>query len=110
MMLRRAGLEVDHVPDGEQAWSRATSEAEAGRPYDVVLMDMQMPVLDGYESTRRLREHGYEGVIIALTAHAMEGDREKCLGAGCDDFVSKPVDRALLVDTVLGHTKAHEGD
>jgi PAS domain S-box-containing protein len=98
-VLRKAGAEVEIVADGAQAVQRALAAASAtGREpaFDLLLMDMQMPVLDGYEATRHLRLAGYEGPIVALTAHAMSDDRAKCLAAGCDDFASKPLQRDEL--------------
>jgi signal transduction histidine kinase/DNA-binding NarL/FixJ family response regulator len=101
--LAHAGLEVQIVEDGKAAVDAAIAAWRAGRPFDVVLMDMQMPVLDGYGATSTLRGKGYPLPVIALTAHAMEGDRDKCLAAGCDDFATKPINRADLLDRVAKH-------
>ncbi|MCC6677998.1 MAG: response regulator [Phycisphaerales bacterium] len=98
--LRRGGIAVEVVDNGAAAVEHALAAAAAGRAFDVVLMDMQMPGLDGYSATGLLREKGYRGPIIALTAHAMDGDRERCLRSGCDEYLTKPVNAAALVETV----------
>jgi len=98
--LRAANADVTLVENGAQAFVTAQAALDAGAAFDLVLMDMQMPVMDGYEATRRLRELGYVAPIVALTAHAMSGDRERCLAAGCDAYLTKPIDRALLLATL----------
>ena len=98
LILEKAGCTVDEAENGQIGFEKAT----AGN-FDVVLMDMQMPVLDGYKATAQLRESGYSKPIVALTANAMSGDKEKCATAGCDGFLAKPVDMDLLLDTIGGY-------
>ena len=93
-LLERAGAEVVVVGDGRQAVAAALSS-----PFDLVLMDMQMPELDGYGATMELRAQASAVPIVALTANAMTDDRRRCLEAGCDDYLSKPIDRAVLIAT-----------
>jgi PAS domain S-box-containing protein len=101
--LRGAGATVETADDGRCALVATLAARDAGRPFAVVLMDMQMPVLDGYGATSELRRCGYAGPVIALTAHAMASDRSKCLAAGCDDYLTKPVDRQTLTRAVARH-------
>jgi signal transduction histidine kinase/CheY-like chemotaxis protein len=107
--LVKAGATVKVVGDGLLAVEEATAALAAGKPYDVILMDMQMPRLDGYGATSKLRLLEYDRPIVALTAHAMAGDRERCERAGCDEYLTKPVDRAKLVALVARFTGSGAG-
>ena len=95
--LVRKGFEVVMAIDGEQAVALAQSELP-----DLILMDMSLPVIDGWEATRRVKAADATSAIpiIALTAHAMSGDREKTLKAGCDDYETKPINFAQLQDKI----------
>ncbi|MDQ3945843.1 MAG: response regulator [Actinomycetota bacterium] len=95
--LERRGYEVIVAVDGEEGVARAKAEAP-----DLVLMDMSLPVLDGWEATRQLKgaPETKSIPVVALTAHAMAGDREKALEAGCDDFDTKPIDLPRLLGKI----------
>ena len=97
--LERAGARIDIVDNGAKALERVAEGSRLDR-YDVILMDMQMPVMDGYEAVRRLVATGERIPVIALTAHGMVGDREKCIDAGCTDYLCKPVDARGLVAAI----------
>ncbi|HEX8877164.1 MAG TPA: PAS domain-containing protein [Phycisphaerales bacterium] len=96
--LSRARAEFEFVTDGKQAIDRAMSEAAKGTPFDVILMDMQMPVLDGYTAVRLLRDNGYKLPIAALTANVLHEQRQRAIASGCDDFIGKPFDRKKLFE------------
>jgi PAS domain S-box-containing protein len=100
LVLRRAGVEVTMAENGQECLNLVRDARDSGGSFDVILMDMQMPVMDGYTAATRLREQGFAKPILALTAHAMKGDREKCVNAGCTGFMSKPVDIDELIRTV----------
>lgn len=108
--LRKADARVTLCENGLMAYELLMAEREEGSklasdPIDLVLMDMQMPVMDGYQATQKLRQADYDRPVIAITANAMKKDRDKCLDAGCDDYLTKPINRTALVETVAAYVK-----
>jgi PAS domain S-box-containing protein len=107
-MLKRLGHRVTLANNGAEACATLDSG-----PFDLVLMDVQMPEMDGFEATRRMRqrerETGIRVPIVAMTAHAMSGDRERCLAAGMDDHITKPISRKVLEETVMRYSGAAVG-
>jgi signal transduction histidine kinase/ActR/RegA family two-component response regulator len=95
--LEGAGAVVSFAENGEEALERVRAETTA---YDVIVLDMQMPVMSGYDAARRLRAEGVRTPLLALTAHALPEDRALCIDAGCDDYLAKPIRRSALVDTL----------
>ncbi|MCX5688890.1 MAG: PAS domain-containing protein [Planctomycetota bacterium] len=110
-VLRRAGAHVDMADNGKIALEMIDAAEHQGRPYQLLLSDMQMPVMDGYSLARMLRQIGSTIPIVALTAHAMAEDRERCTQAGCNDYATKPIDRTKLLAVAAawigkeGHTQ-----
>lgn len=104
-LLKKAGADVEVAGNGRICLERVADANERNEPFDVILMDMQMPEMDGYQATRHLRDSDHKGPILALTAHAMPDDRQKCIDAGCSEFLTKPIDRAQLIE-ICRHTVA----
>lgn len=100
-LLNKMGAEVDVADNGVIACQKFLEAETANEPYDLLLTDMQMPEMDGYTLARNFRQSGATLPIIALTAHAMSDDRQKCLDAGCDDYLSKPINSKNLGQTIL---------
>lgn len=99
LLLSRAGADIAIVDNGRDAVDAAMSALTA-RPFDVVLMDIQMPRLDGLMATRQLRGQGYEGTVVAMTAMGETADRRTCLAAGCDDHISLPASPHRIVEVI----------
>ena len=95
LLLERLGLEVTLVEDGKEAVRKGLAQS-----FDLILMDIQMPNMNGYDATKTLRKNGVITPIVALTAHAMKGDKEKCISAGCDDYLAKPIKCKKLVQII----------
>ncbi len=98
-LLRKAGAAVTTASDGRQAVAVALKACEGGDPFDLVLMDVDLPVLSGPEAVRELRRRGYGGPIVALTAHVLEAERQRCATAGFDEYLCKPVEHGRLIET-----------
>ncbi|PHS01745.1 MAG: hypothetical protein COA78_22330 [Blastopirellula sp.] len=104
-ILSKAGVNLSMVENGKEALETALEAKNNGTPFDVILMDMQMPIMDGETATALLRDADYHGPIIALTAHTMSGDRERYLQSGCDDYQAKPIDRRSLLKAIKHWTE-----
>ncbi len=102
-ILQKAGAQVEIAENGKIAVDMVIQETSLDRTFDLILMDIQMPVMDGYQATTSLRQRGYSGPIIALTAHAMSGDREKSLAAGCNDYATKPIQCKDLIEMIRSY-------
>ena len=96
-ILNQAGASVDECEDGQLAVEYIAGCLGQSNCPDLVILDMQMPNLDGYQTARKLRDLGYTAPIIALTADAMQGDMSKCLQSGCNDYLSKPIDKRVML-------------
>ena len=102
-LLRAAGAEVEIADNGRSAVDAVIGAADSERPFDLIFLDMQMPGTDGYTAAASLRDRGQTLPIIALTAHTLSGDRDRCLAAGCDDYAAKPIARAALIRLARTH-------
>jgi CheY-like chemotaxis protein/HPt (histidine-containing phosphotransfer) domain-containing protein len=98
--LESSGAQVTIVADGELAYQEAMASVELGKPFDLILMDVQMPKLGGCEATMQLRQAGYAHPIVALTADATDQEQRRCMTAGCNGFLAKPASREAILQTV----------
>lgn len=96
-LLYKVGAKVEVAENGQRAVDLVLAAMRSGNPFDAVLMDMLMPMMDGFEATQKLRSGGYSGPIIAVTAPTSTGDRQKCLDCGCNDWLTKPIDPKRLI-------------
>jgi CheY-like chemotaxis protein len=103
-MLTKRGADVTLATNGEEALNLALH-----KKFDIILMDIQMPVMDGYSATRKLRAAGYQNPIIALTANAMKDDRDRCIEAGCSEYLTKPLQAEKLVQLLVAYSKGRPG-
>ena len=101
LTLRKAGFLLTEAENGAEGVDAVLEREATAQAFDLILMDMQMPTMDGYEATRRLRAAGIDTPIVALTAHAMSEERERCLQVGCSDFATKPIPRRDLIELTL---------
>lgn len=108
-LVRQAGAEVVLAADGREAIEQFHLSRAQNKGFDLILLDMQMPRLSGIDVTRQLRMDGFDKPIIALTAATMQGQRQKCLDAGCTDHLGKPIDRAQLIQCINHHLTADSG-
>lgn len=106
-ILKKTGAAIEFAMDGKQAVDAIATAINDGAPFDLILMDMQMPIMDGYFATVKLRELGINTPVVAVTAHALEGDRQDCLDAGCDEYLTKPINKALLIETSIRLVNEH---
>ncbi len=109
-VLTDAGATVTLAENGQQACDLCIGVSGAGSDFDVIIMDMQMPVMDGYQATECLRSAGLKTPILALTAFALADDRNRCLRAGCDDYLSKPLDETALIEKLAGYAGSRTPD
>ena len=104
-LLKRVGLQVTIVEDGNEAVQKALS-----KQFEMIFMDIQMPYMNGYEATKALRKEGVRTPIVALTANAMKSDDKKCLAAGCDDYISKPIEKKKLLQVLSKYLSKNSED
>jgi CheY-like chemotaxis protein len=110
VVLTRAGADVAVAEDGRAACEKVLEAWKSGRPFDMVLMDIQMPELDGFSATRKLRDAGYSGAIVAHTAHEGPHTRQRCLQAGCNDYVAKPITQDVVCALLSDHLQRSQPD